>query len=197
MIFCDYDDVLVDFVTQALAVHGRIDVLRDYPAGVWHLKDVLGITREEFWQPIDALGPSFWANLPTLPWAEELLALLDSFDDVAIATAPHPNPHCYAGKFLSFTGHFGGRFADPRKHSLGGAKERQANANAILIDDCPSNVSAFIGAGGEGILFPQPWNPLGVFHPTPESKLEHVRTALDRIVERRNWKQRTPRRAGR
>jgi len=187
VILCDYDDVLVDFVTAALEVHGRLDVLADYPAGVWHLKDVLGITRDEFWQPIDALGPSFWGNLAPLPWADELLALLDAVGEVAIATAPHPHPHCYAGKFLSFTGHFGGRFADPRKHHIGAAKESHAHKHTILVDDSPTNVHGFIAAGGEAILFPQPWNHLGVFHPTPESKLMHVRGELARIGDRKKW----------
>lgn len=195
MIFCDYDDVLVDFVTAALEVHGRVDVLKNYPAGVWHLKDVLGISRDDFWKPIDAEGPGFWAGLAPLPWAEELLALLDATDEVAIATAPHPHPHCYAGKFLSLTGHFGGRFADPRKHHVGAAKESHARASAILIDDNPANVHAFITAGGEAILFPQPWNHLGVLYSTPAAKLAHVREGLEQITARRNLKSRGRRRA--
>jgi HAD superfamily hydrolase (TIGR01509 family) len=187
VIDCDFDDVLVDFVTAALEVHGRADVLAEYPAGVWHLKDVLGITRDEFWQPIDALGPGFWAGLAPLPWADELLTLLEACDEVAIATAPHPHPHCYAGKFLSLTGHFGGRFADPHKHHFTAAKQRLADKQSILIDDSAANVKAYIDAGGEAILFPQPWNYLGAFHPTGESKLAYVRNSLERIAERKTW----------
>jgi 5'(3')-deoxyribonucleotidase len=158
-IFLDMDGVLTDFVSATVALHGRAEVLDAWPLGDRNVPAVLGISRTEYWRLIDEQGASFWAGLAPFPWFEELVALVRQFAPMTILTAPSLSPCCLDGKVQWLYNHFpkvrGKRFTDfiigPQKHLL-------AQPSRVLIDDAEKNIEDFRAAGGDAILFPQPWN---------------------------------------
>jgi len=173
------DGVLTDFVRATLALHGRTEALENWPAGERDVPAVLGISRTEYWRLIDEQGADFWAGLAPFPWFEELVALVREFGPMSILTAPSLAPACLDGKVQWLYNHFpkvrGKRFTDfiigPQKHLL-------AQRGRVLIDDAQSNVDAFRAAGGEAILFPQPWNA----NHAVADRLAYVRAELTRLM---------------
>lgn len=150
MIFIDMDGVLADFVTAACRVHGR-QPAHDHE----RLHEAWGISSREFWWEIESHGDSFWALLDEYSWSRDLVVLAKEFGPISIATSPALSPDCAAGKVAWLQRFFGNNFREfmigPRKHLL-------AKPGAILIDDTVRHCDDFREAGGEAILFPQPWN---------------------------------------
>jgi len=151
----DMDGVLVDFVRPALALHGREEVLADWPAGEWDMPGILGISSEEFWRPIHAVGARFWAELEPFVWCDPLLELVRSRGRFAILTSPSHDAGCAAGKITWLQSRLGYDFRD---FLIGPPKWLCARPGQLLIDDNDTNVERFRERGGEAILFPQPWN---------------------------------------
>ena len=85
----------------------------------------------------------------------ELFDRLQEVAPVTIASSPSYDPACLAGKIRWLQKHFGRRFRDfmigPRKHLL-------ARPDTALVDDSDRNIRDFREHGGQGVLFPQPWN---------------------------------------
>lgn len=154
-IFIDMDDVLFDFVGEALRLHGRPEVLDNYPPKEWRLSAVLGISDADFWGKIDDAGPGWWANLPLLPRAMELVELCRTYAPITIATSPSRHWHSAAGKIQALQKHFGPDFRD---YMIGPQKHLLARRGCLLIDDADRNVLAFDEAGGATCLVPRPWN---------------------------------------
>lgn len=173
-IYLDMDGVLCDFVTPAMTVHGRPELLQPgaWPKGVYTLEEVLGVTKSQFWEPIDNLDYPFWSMLPAYPWWQTLLHVsMARAYQVVILSKPH-GPQSTAGKHYWLTHHFGhdfDRYAfTPHKHLLAGRGK-------VLIDDCEANIREWRNAGGIGLLFPQPWN-------NGEGDIETVLEELARIA---------------
>jgi len=169
-ILIDLDDVLADFTTQALAAHGTTTekLLSQTPhlSSEWSLARRLGLSLEQFWEPIDSRGFSFWYNLPLLPWAKHLIETVWVLDPkFLIVSSPHgyespASPDrlaCYNGKLEWVNKHFGSHFVCDHL-ILTSQKHRFANPHTFLIDDCPTNIHKFVAAEGQGILFPTPFN---------------------------------------
>ncbi len=163
-ILLDMDEVLWDFTAGALAVHGwtrpRLEALRE--PGQWSIPEVMGITNEQFWEPINALGYDFWANLQPLPWMEEVLEIVWSVtDDWAIVSSPSRDPQCLAGKLASLQAYFGNDFdrfiPTSRKHLF-------AQKGVLLLDDREENCTCFSydedgrATGGLALVFPSRGN---------------------------------------
>lgn len=166
MIFCDLDGVLVDFIGPALTLHDRDAnrVLSEWPAGVFDVCHVLGMSGTQFWKKIDSRGFRFWESLPDYPWTDAMIEILNCHDFV-IASSPSWSPDSSSGKVGWMQAKFGRGF---RAYMLGTRKELLANPDAILIDDNESNCEKFESAGGQAILFPRPWNRLaGISDPMP------------------------------
>lgn len=148
----DMDGVLVDFCKSAYEVHGRMQG-EDEPK-CFDFFEGWGMTADQFWEPINAMGPEFWSNVPKFPWCDELVELAKPYGFV-VATASSHNWASAAGKVQAMQSLFGDNFRDyaitPRKWLLG-------KPGMVLIDDLASNCDKFEEAGGESILFPQPWN---------------------------------------
>lgn len=157
--FVDMDGVLVDFMRGALAAHNRLDVLDNYPRGLWLVEQHLGITTDEFWKPLD--GFEFWDNLTAYP---EFWTFVDIINETfgnnwAIASTPCDDPFSAAGK-LSWLSRYlpkcNGRSF--RRFYLCEHKYRLAKPGTVLIDDNETNCRDFVAAGGKSVLIPQPWN---------------------------------------
>lgn len=169
MLVCDLDGVIVDFVSAANAVHNRDGYI---PTKFDYFED-WGMTANDFWSPIDALGPDFWHHIPLYPWANELISWLGRHDEFVVATACSKNAHSSYGKVKAIQSIFGENFRDyfitPRKWLLAGPER-------ILIDDYEPNCQKFEALGGKAILFPRPWNEnRDIFDP-----LEYTLEELDK-----------------
>lgn len=154
------DDVLVDFVGGALAVHGWLkqELYAAQPAGHWDMIKPMGLSRDSFWKPIHEGGKMFWIRLRSLPWIHEVTELVESVtNDWHIVSVPSQCPTSYDGKVYWLKRWFGpefNRFAlTPHKHIF-------AQPGVLLIDDREENVEKFIADGGEGLVFPTRGNTL-------------------------------------
>ena len=162
-ILIDLDGVVADFVAGAMELHDKewpfLDPEMKGNAG-WDFYKSWGLTSEEFWRGMDR---SFWAELPLLPWADDLVTSLEELagmENLCFVTSPAHHPGCMEGKVDWCEAWYPGipviltrsvKNGAPPKHFL-------AHEGALLIDDYERNVSDFVQAGGRALLFPQPWN---------------------------------------
>ena len=172
----DMDGVLVDFVTAALRLHDRLEVLQDWPAGEWDMSEVMGISGPEFWGPIAEAGADFWATLEPYPWCDDLFELVESTGPWCILTSPSGDPFCAAGKIAWLQRRFGRGF---RRFLIGPPKWVCARPDQLLIDDNDTNVDRFRERGGRAILFPQPWNRN---HALVEDRMSYLEDELSQSV---------------
>ena len=166
IIFCDMDEVLVDFVGGALQVHSmtREELDAKRKPGTWEISDIVCNSMDEFWEPINVLGKSFWTRLQPLPWVEELVKILEPYEWYIVST-PSRNPESGLGKQLWCMNYFGSHFDRliPTKH-----KHLLAGPNKYLIDDREKNCHKFTASGGRSLLFPSMGNRL---HPWASNPL--------------------------
>jgi len=171
-ILLDMDGVLVDFVGGAAKAHGwtHDQLVQVWPPGQYEIAEPMGLTLDEFWQPINETGEQFWLQLEPLPWIHDILHLLVTIETVTgvdwyIATTPSHHSSSYSGKVKWLQEFFGQDFdrfiLTGHKHLLAG------NGQTVLIDDNRSNVDKFVRAGGEALLFPARWNALHQFADDP------------------------------
>lgn len=179
-ILLDMDEVLVDFVAGACAVHGTTkEALHKVQVpGHWDIrhplavtKHVLEVSQEEFWQPINDNGERFWTELALLPWAYCVIDLLNKYtDDWYVVSSPSRSVFSHSGKVKYLKGLFGhdyDRFVlTPHEHLF-------ANANTILIDDNGKNVGNFRRHGGKALLFASMGNDLHEYRDDPVKQLEY------------------------
>ncbi len=153
----DMDGVLADFVAGFCATHGIENPYND-PANHGNPS----VTKISGLPPHIAYGPmehDWWANLPPLPWAFELVSLLEERfgDSICILSKPTWNVGCMGGKFEWICKHFS-QFKE--RFLFGAAKFFAAGPGKVLLDDHEDNCKKFREAGGEAILFPGLWNRL-------------------------------------
>lgn len=173
----DMDGVMVDFTGPALALHGTTQE-KLYAAqeakGQWEFEQLLRITPEEFWEPINQ-DMDFWEELPKTPEADELVAEVEKRfgrKNVGILTAPTQEESCFTGKRRWLLRHFP-QFAS--RLAFAHDKSLFASPRHILIDDRDKNVKEFRKAGGRSVIVPRVWNS---YH-THQDVLGYVRLQLD------------------
>lgn len=178
-IFIDLDEVLAGWVP---ALVDLLELDLQYVLRVWNKKtprpwdvfDVLDIPSSRAWGRIALAGDSFWANLPLLPHAKQLVSKCQALGETTILTSPSSHPSSYAGKVKWLDHHFGRGFA--RQHALIGSKKRVvARPGAVLIDDSPAHCAEWTAEGGHAILFPGVSNAL---HEYRHVALEYIRPQL-------------------
>mgnify|MGYP002625225929 FL=1 len=158
-IYLDMDGVLCDFVSAAMAVFGHEYNPQTWPPRQWDIAPIVGVDTVTFWQRINQLGEDFWTYLQPYPWMRDLVDAVSEFARPIILTSPSRSPHCLSGKRQWLINNGLGDLQaayTPLKHHL-------AAPGRILIDDSASNGRKFEEAGGEVILFPQPWNAMGIY----------------------------------
>lgn len=171
----DYDEVLVDFVGGACAVHSMpVESVKTW----FFYKEQWGMTSDEFWNPIHALGDDFYGEyVKPLPWAERLLERLAQNGKFIIATSPGMSkPIDYSGKRVSVDKHFSHW---KLRLNVGSDKDWYATPNRMLIDDNDETINKFIGKGGWGLTMPHPWNAAKGYIPT---RLDYVNKRIDNFV---------------
>lgn len=198
-VILDMDEVLVDFRRGAIWQHWHIALAkanrqRDYnlsrmdqlgdlvewmhqrqiASQQWSLcgNGPLGITDDEFWQPITAAGATFWHELPKLSWCDSLLSIVSKHwpNNWYIATSPSQSETSYVGKLRWLKDHVIPLCPtfQPDKHFIPfGSKHLLAKPGVCLVDDRPDTVQKFIEHGGTGILFPSSGNCLHAFRHNP------------------------------
>lgn len=185
-ILLDLDCVLADFVHGAAVAHGLIveQVTPHWKQGTYTMDQAISkalgrngdYKPEDFWAPLNG-SREFWAELPDLPWARDLVELVQSkTDDWAIVTSPSRCDTCVPGKrdwCNRFFGvmHFENLIPWHKKYMF-------ANPRTILIDDYDKNVDEFNKAGGHGILLPAHHNSRHEFKADPF-------TVVQRTLERK------------
>ena len=137
IIYCDMDGVLVDFE------RGYYDV-----TGVSTKQFVKG--DNAFWEPIDAEGPSFWANLPWMQDGQELWRYIKKYKP-NILSSPSRSATSKVGKEEWLKTHLQNSYKKayfyPRAQ-----KQLFSDENRILIDDLPNTIAEWNAKGGTGIL---------------------------------------------
>ena len=177
-ILLDVDGVLADFVGEACRHFGMPEIAKNWPSGEYNVAKVLQLPATTFW---DALGGSFWTNIPKTTEADEIVKLCGPYD-TCLLTSPPLNPYVAAIKIRWISKMFP-QFE--RKFLIGPAKEFCAAPNHILIDDNVLNVIEFGKAGGNAILVPRPWNDSyalahGGTVPTIKWHLEYIVNRIER-----------------
>jgi len=171
-ILLDVDGVLADFSNAVQDFYNCW--ITPYPMGTYNIVDLIctkkGIIEKDFWEQ---LGVYFWANIPLLQHAEDLLNLLKGLN-VCVLTSPPLNHEAVVGKLLWLEKHT--RFVAKRKFLIGPAKEFCANKNHILIDDSDENIDNFIEHGGKAVLYPTKQNSAHFWHDLPN---DYVTECLD------------------
>lgn len=149
-IFLDLDGVLTDFDAGVCALLGCEEPDGPTRSGR-KIEDVLELGHAGLWQRIDAAGPRFWAELPSTPWADELVRLARRAGEVVIATAPSNDPSASSGKVRWMHRRFGARF---RSFAITPRKDLLAAPGRLLIDDTRKHVEGFAAQGGRSVLMP-------------------------------------------
>lgn len=153
-LFLDLDGVLVDFVGGTLKRH-KAPQSRLTP-GEWDINKSLGLTPEAFWAPLH--GHDFWAGLEPLPDYREVLSIVTGVfppEKVWLLSSPSDDPGSCSGKYSWVSRHLP---SYSRRLILTPDKRPLARPGGFLIDDHSPNVEGWMSGGGEGWLFPRPWN---------------------------------------
>lgn len=166
--FLDMDGVVVDLMPNLSRAHGRIYSPETHPQE-YDLEKVFGKSQHEIWNHPEVLGAEFWASLPKLPWADDVVNLLRrEFGDgrVSFLSQCVRDPACASGKAQWIREHY------PRiPYLLGTEKTLVAAPGFVLVDDYEKNEATWRKAGGTVILFPAPWNRFRG-HPDPVGLVE-------------------------
>jgi len=159
-ILLDLDEVLVDFVGAALKVHGRTfaEIASNWKPGCWDMSVPMGLTPDQFWQPISKSGEQFWLALQPVKWFSNLITLVELYDsNWYIVTSPSKCITSYTGKVQWIKSRFGAEFD---RFAITPDKILFARPDTVLIDDREDTIREFNNAGGLGILFPAYHNRL-------------------------------------
>lgn len=152
-ILLDMDGVLVDFHSAALQVHRMKRLADNWPPGEWDMAEVMGLSDDEFWEPLDHYF--FWRRIVRpFPGASFFYKGLCDMARVTVCTVPTRNPECMAAKFEVLRREFDydvRLITCPDKYLM-------ARSTTLLVDDRDKNVDEFRAAGGHAFLFPRPWN---------------------------------------
>ena len=182
IVYMDLDGVIIDWDTASMELFG----FRGVQADRWdHLVELVaerdGIDKDRamgrVWAAIDREGPEWWANMDVYDAGLALYEACWQVAPVVFVTSPSRSPSSAAGKVMWITKHaktftrlrgkarhsFGEFGMKParRAYAISPAKAMLAGPTKLLIDDRKLNCDRFVAAGGEALLWPQPWNSAG------------------------------------
>lgn len=141
IIFLDLDMTIVD-TGKGVCEFLEVPYIYDNPEnlGIYKKHKLLDMEWEDLWLP---LPQELWANLPIMPWADDLVELILSYEpDVKLRflTSPIQTPECYAGKFEWIEKHYP---ALVNRTIVGWGKPDIVGHDDLLIDDSPKNNKKF------------------------------------------------------
>ena len=178
-VFLDLDGVITDFVGGVCKALGKTnpypEETRDYT--FWHAwpdistKDVDAICNQEFWHNLE------W----TCDGRDTLRAVMDTLglEKVYLITQPMPNLESASGKMMWINDNLPIYLGYTIITSREVPKHLLARSDVLLIDDKDENVEEFIGAGGQGLLVPRPWNRA---YKKADISVKVVREHLEKLV---------------
>lgn len=154
-VYLDMDEVLKDFQSSTLRCSG---VDTDDPAVIeilsscdWGKIEALTGGREAFCRPVDLGGQDYWRNLPTLPWATDLIAAIKTAPvDLIVVTSPACWYPAAEVKIHQIVAEFG------LDYCVCAAKYKLAAPSKLLVDDATHNVVKFREYGGKAVQWPTP-----------------------------------------
>jgi len=153
MILLDMDGPLVNFTDAYLELVNSKLKFDDITE--WDIWKLTGQTEEQFHIILSNAGENYWSNMKPDKDGIELYKALKAKDDITILTAVF-NSDAAIGKI---------KWIDkwlPREPitpiCFDTEKWKYVSPDSILIDDKADNVRSFIKAGGQGFLYPRPWN---------------------------------------
>lgn len=170
----DLDEVIVN-CNESIFRHYNVSP----SVGEW--EQIPGVTEEEIHRYIG--NHSFWANLPKMPWADELIALIvETTDNWSFLSYPTKYYESWSGKAEWVDRNYPQYFD---RLILAREKFRCASRQHCLIDDRKPNCVRFERAGGTAIPFPSinghyDWMPVHLSDP-----VKYVKTCLNRIETQR------------
>jgi len=139
----DLDEVVVDCNSQIFKHYGV-----EGKVGEW--EQITGVTDEEIHAYIG--NHDFWANLPKMPWADDLIELINSTTDQwSFLSYPTKYYGSWSGKAEWVDKNYPQHFD---RLMLSRQKYRSASRQHCLIDDRKCNCEKFERAGGTVIPFP-------------------------------------------
>lgn len=187
-VLCDVDEVLAGFVGGARAAHGwsRERLEEAWHPGTWSILEPMSLTEAAFWAPINEAGERFWADLPVLLWAHDLLDHLTLYTpNWYLVTSPSQSPDSYSGKMVWIQNLLGKDF---NRVVITRYKHLLANPHTVLIDDREESVKKFAQHGGHGITFPARNNRL---YSQDHDPLPYVFKRLTALCRELNFEERT------
>lgn len=135
-IYCDMDGVLVDFERGYEELTGMTPREADQKG-----------SPDQFWEPIDKAGASFWIKLKWMPDGKALWEYIKKYNP-ELLSAPSIEESSKIGKRVWVKRELPGVKLILRPASQ---KQQFATPNAILIDDRGKNIEQWKQAGGIGI----------------------------------------------
>lgn len=150
-IFIDVDGVLCDWVGGVIKWF-NLGIPKEILLHWETILDVLNMKEDELFSRI--AYPYFWEELEPTFEGRRLAVALYSFKP-CILTAPARGTATWRQNWIKK--HYKNYYYE-RRYLIGPAKDYCAHRNSYLIDDYERNVDCFNEAGGNGILYPQPWN---------------------------------------
>ena len=172
-IYLDFDGLIADFHTAALAVHGKPEWTRN----TWpreqlgsDLMKILDIPTtpegfEQFWDPIRAT-PGFFSSLKMFYWVPDLIRLCEKCTGphgIKILTGPASGTEEEVKAKMHLLAEWGLNF----EVIVDKEKGKYSKAGRLLIDDWEKQVDSFNEGEGLGVLVPQPWNRLHRYRDEP------------------------------
>ena len=155
IVFWDMDGLVADFVSGALAFHGKslpmAEVTWDFPLQLG-FKETWCPT---FWQPLGT--KEFWRDLLPLDDGMELFHRVEAAvgkDRLCILSSGQ-SPGSPDGKREWLEKWLPGY---AKTAIFAHAKHLVAAPDKVLVDDYDGNVDKFVAAGGRACLVPRPWN---------------------------------------
>lgn len=151
--YLDMDGVLVDFVTGAHKLHGKMPFRMSEID--WNFDKGFDIPAEKFWGD---MGREFWANLDWTPEGKDLLRGIEKIfgaHNVALLSSPIQTDGCRDGKADWVRRHIP-QYED--RLMTGRNKFLFAGPTKVLVDDHDKNLTQFCLGGGRTVRVPRPWN---------------------------------------
>ncbi len=183
-IYIDQDGVMANCVKAMLDIHSWDS---PWPTPPIHhdchewWEDTRKMSMADFWKPIDQDG-KFWANISPYGWLDELLiacAQAVGKENLFVLTSPHQHANCYYGKVEWLEEYV--PVVPKSQYIFCKQKGKLGSEGRLLIDDKNENIDDFKAEGGEGLLFPQPWNRNWAVGDS--MRMQYVKRELELLME--------------
>ncbi len=175
-IFLDIDGVVADWQSAVIRLYSLEprEVYARWPRGVYDLAKVLHVSTANMHRRVNMCGAVFWASLDCFSWTGSLYSLAKRTAPTTFLSQTSTDSHSGSGKMQWLDCHFRGVpfFIGSENKGICAAPRR------VLIDDKDSNCVDFIQAGGEAIVFPQPWNSRRAW---AHNRMAYVRAQLGEL----------------